>query len=83
MRKFFLTLTAGIMAAGAFGPAAQAAWIYHRPVVVAAAPVIVAPPAYVAPPVVPVVYAPPVFPVLPQVVVYHHWHDWRAHRFYW
>ena len=82
MRKLLLTLTAGIIMAGAASTASQAAWVYHRPVVYRA-PVVVTAPIYVAPEIAPVVYTAPVFPPLyPQTVVVHRWHEW-AHRYIW
>jgi hypothetical protein len=93
MRKFLLTLTAGIITLGAASTAAQADWDDHRGAVVIRTPIL-RPPVIVAPAYRPVVYAPvvytaPVFPAPVTVKVfpvhydrYHHWHDWAAYRAY-
>jgi hypothetical protein len=83
MRKFLLTLTAGIITLGAASTAARADWDDHRPVVVLRAPAYPAP-YYPAPVYAPPVYAAPVYPpVVYRAPVYDpDWRQdyWRRHQ---
>ena len=87
MRKFLLTLTAGIITLGAATTAADANWANHRFVAAYPAPV------FVAPVVNPVIYTQPVYPAPVYVapayphrvawVRWHRWHEWAEHHAYW